>query len=76
MSGYYIFSTIATIYILDKGDRLEILHWTGSLSSMRVDKFNDFILIDGTHKTNIYNLSLIITTTVDSLGISVPVGFC
>ena len=59
----------------DKGGRLEILHWAGSLSSMFVDKYNDFILIDGTHKTNIYDLSLIITTTVDSLGISVPVGF-
>ena len=59
----------------DKGGRLEILHWAGSLSTMFVDKFNDFILIDGTHKTNIYDLSLIVTTTVDSLGISVPVGF-
>ena len=52
----------------DKGGRLEILHWVGSLSSMFVDEFNDFILIDGTHKTNIYDLSLIVTTTV-------PVGF-
>ena len=59
----------------DKGGILEILHWARSLSSMFVDTYNDFILIDGTHKTNVYNLSLIVTTTVDSLGISVPVGF-
>ena len=51
----------------DKGGRLEILHWAGSLSTMLVDKFNDFIIIDGTRKTNIYDLSLIVTTTVDSL---------
>ena len=49
----------------DKGGRLEILYWAGSLSSLCVDKYNDFILIDGTHKTNIYDLSLIVTTTVD-----------
>ena len=60
----------------DKGGRLEILYWVGSLSSMFVDKFNEFILIDGTHKTNIYDLSLIVTTAVDSLGIFVPVDFC
>ena len=59
----------------DKGGRLEILHWDGSLSSLFVDKYNDFVLIDGTHKTNIYDLSMIVTTTVGSLGISVPVGF-
>ena len=60
----------------DKGDILEILHWAGSLSSLFVDKYNDLILIDGTHKSNIYDLSLIITTMVDSLGISVPAVFC
>ena len=59
----------------DKGGRLETQHWAGSLSSMCVNKFNDFILIDGTHKTNIYDLSLIVTTMVYSLGLSVPVGF-
>ena len=37
----------------DEGGRLEILYWAGSLSTMFVDKFNEFILIDGTHKTNI-----------------------
>ena len=36
---------------------------------------SDFVLIDGTHKTNIYDLSLIVTTVVDSLGKSVPIGF-
>ena len=60
----------------DNGGRLKILQWTGSLSSMFVDKYNDFILIDSVHKTNICDLSLIVTTMVDSLGISVPVGFC
>ena len=59
----------------DKDGRLEILHWAGSLSSLFVDKYNDLILIDGTHKSNIYDLSLIIATMVDSLGISVPVLF-
>ena len=59
----------------DKDGRLKILHWSGFLSSLFVDKFNDFTLIDGTHKTNTYDLSLIVTTTVDSLVISVHVGF-
>ena len=59
----------------DKCGRLEILHWFGSFFSLFVDKYNDFVLIDGTRKTNIYDLSLIVTTMVDSLGISVPVGF-
>ena len=60
----------------DKCGRLEILHWFGSFFSLFVDKYNDFVLIDGTRKTNIYDLSLIVTTMVDSLGISVRVGFC
>ena len=58
-----------------RGGRLEILHWLGSFFSLFVENHNDFILIDGTHKTNIYNLSLVVTTVVDSLGIPVPVGF-
>ena len=36
---------------------------------------SDFVLIDGTYKTNIYDLSLIVTTVVDSLGKYVPLGF-
>ena len=60
----------------DKGGRLEILHWAGSLSSLFVDEYNDFILIDGTRKTNIYDLSLVVTTVVNSLGTSVYVVFC
>ena len=48
----------------DRGGKLEILHWSGS-----------FFLLDGTHKTNIYDLSLLATTVVDSLGLSVSVGF-
>ena len=39
------------------------------------NKYNDFILIDSVHKTNICDLSMIVTTMVDSLGISDPVGF-
>ena len=59
----------------DRGGRLEILHWSGSISSLFVEKYNNLILIDGIHKTNIYDLSLIVTTVVDSLGILLPVGF-
>ena len=33
------------------------------------------LLIDGTHKTNIHDLSLIVTTVVDSLGKSIPIIF-
>ena len=55
----------------DKGGRLDILQWADSLSSMFDDKYNDIILIDGTYKTNIYDLSMIVTIMVDSLGISV-----
>ena len=36
---------------------------------------SDFVLINGTHKTNIYDLSLIVTTVVESLGNFVPLGF-
>ena len=42
---------------------------------MFIEKYNDFVLIDRIHKTNIYDLSLVITTVVDSLGILVPLGF-
>ena len=59
----------------DKGVRLETLYWSGSFYSLFVDKYNDFVLIDGTRKTNFYDLSMTFTTTVDSLGLSVPVGF-
>ena len=44
-------------------------------SSLFVKKYNDFILIDGTHKPNIYYLSLLVTAVVESLGISVRLGF-
>ena len=33
----------------DKGVRLETLYWSGSFSSLFVDKYNDFVLIDGTY---------------------------
>ena len=39
-----------------------------------LEKYNDFVLIDGTYKTNIYDLSLLVTTVVDSLSVSVPIA--
>ena len=45
------------------------------MSRTFVPGLSDFVLIDGTHKINIYDLSLIVTTVVDSLGKSVPLGF-
>ena len=59
----------------DNGGSLETLHWSNPLSRTFVTGLNDFVLVDGTHKTNIYDLSLIVTTVVDSLGKSVPLGF-
>ena len=58
-----------------RSGRLKILHWAGSSSSTFVEKYNDFVLIDGTRKTNIYDLSLVVITVVDSLGTSVYVVF-
>ena len=58
----------------DNGGRLETLHWSNPLSNTFVPVLSDFVLIDGTHKTTIYNLLLIINTVVDSLGKSVPLG--
>ena len=52
----------------DNGGRLETLHWSNPLSRTFVPVLSDFVLIDGTHKTNIYDVSLIVTTMVDSLG--------
>ena len=49
------------------GGRLETLHWSGSFSFFLIEKYSDFILIDGTYQTNIYDLSLVVTTVVDSL---------
>ena len=54
---------------------METLHWSNPLSRTFVPGLSDFVLIDGTHKTNIYDLSLIVTTVVDSLGKSIPLGF-
>ena len=42
---------------------------------MFLEKYSDVVLIDGTRKTNIYDLSLFVTTVVDSLDILFPVGF-
>ena len=60
----------------DNGGRLETLHWSNPLSKTCVPVFSDFVLIDGTHKTNIYDLSLIVTTLVDSFGILFHLDFC
>ena len=59
----------------DNGGRLETLHWSNPLSKTFVSILSDFVLIDGIHKTNIYDLSLIATTVNDSLGKSVPLRF-
>ena len=58
----------------DNGLRLETLYWSSSLSKSFVPNCSDFVLIDGTHKTNIYDLSLVVTNVVVSLGKSVPLG--
>ena len=59
----------------DRGSRLDTLYWSGSFSSLFIEKYIDFILIDGIHKTRIYDLSLVVTTVVDSLDVSIPVSF-
>ena len=59
----------------DKGGKLETLHWSDSFSSFFIEKYSDFILIDGTRNINIYDISLVIITVVDSLGVSIPAGF-
>ena len=61
--------------ISDKGGHLETLHWSGPYSKFSVPNCSDFLLIDGTHKLNIYDLSLIVTTVLNSLGKSIPIGF-
>ena len=40
-----------------------------------ISKYDDFVLIDGTHNINIYDLNLVVTTVIDSLGTFVSVGF-
>ena len=59
----------------ENGGRLETLHWSGPYSKLFVPNCSECLLIDGTQKTNIYNMSLIVTTVVDSLENSVPIGF-
>ena len=59
----------------DNGGRLETLHWSSQLSNSCVSNCSGFVLIAGIHKTNIYGLSLVVTTVVDSLGNSVLFGF-
>ena len=38
------------------------------------DQYSDFIICDGTHKTNKYNMTLVVLTLVDALGKSVLAG--
>ena len=59
----------------DSRGRLETLHSSSLFSKSFVSSYTDVLLIDGTHKTNIHDLSLIVTTVVDSLGKSVPIIF-
>ena len=59
----------------DRDGRLETLYWSGSFSSLFIENYIDFVLIDGTRKTNIYDLSLVLITIIDSLGVSIPVLF-
>ena len=55
------------------GFRFVMLKYYFSISCLK--KYSDFILIDGSRKTIIYDLSLVVTIVVDSLSISIPVGF-
>ena len=59
----------------DKGGYLETLHWSGPSSKLFVLNCSNFLLIDGTRKMNIYHLSLIVTTVVNSLEKYIPIGF-
>ena len=59
----------------DKKGRLKTLDWSNLFSESCVPKYSDFVLIDGTHKTNIYDLSLAVTTMIDSLVKYVPIRF-
>ena len=43
--------------------------------SLFIESYNDFVLIDGTRKTNIYDLSMVVITVVDTLGVSIPTDF-
>ena len=59
----------------DTGGRLETLDWSSLFSKSFVPKYSDFVLIGSTHETNIYDLSLVVTTIVDSLEKYAPIGF-
>ena len=62
------------IYRIVKKKTHRILQF-GDSSDCIVPVLSDFVLIDGTHKTKIYDLSLIVIAVVDSLAKSVPLGF-
>ena len=59
----------------DRGGRLEILHWLGYLYILFIKRYNYVVLLDGTRKTNIYDLGLVVTPVVSSSSVSIPVGF-
>ena len=59
----------------DRCSRLETLHWSDSYSSLFIEKYSNSILIDGTHKTNVYDLSLVVATVATPFGVSIPVVF-
>ena len=54
---------------------LEYLHRIKFLSSSFISKYDEFVFADGTHKTNLYDLNLVVTTVNDSIGVSVLMGF-
>ena len=60
----------------DNEGRLKTLYWSSPLSKYCVPNYSDFVVIDGTHKTSMYDLSLAVTTVVDSLANLFHLDFC
>ena len=59
----------------DRGCRLKRLHWSCSFSALLIGTYIDVVRIDGTHKTNIYENIMVVTTIFDSSGVSTPADF-
>ena len=59
LGNYHSFEGVVFEMVSNRGDRLETLHWSVSFSSLFIEKYSDCILIDGTPKINIYDLSLV-----------------
>ena len=51
--------------VSDRCRRLKIVYLSGSFISLYIENYSDCILIDGTHKTNIYHLRLIDFILID-----------